>query len=95
MTTYTIQPDSDKYLEAARSVINKYRLPIHGVSKWWDVGGTGDYNAREEFQRLWWLEYGCLIMVPDYHYFGLRTPVKIEWSPGSDESLVLFLLRWS
>ncbi len=93
MTSYTIQPDSTQYLDAAKAVIKKHRLPIRGVSEWWDIGGT-DNIAREEFQRLWWLEYGCLVMVPDYHYFGLWSPVEIEWPPGSDKELALFLLRW-
>jgi hypothetical protein len=94
MTTYTIQPDSIEYLDAARAVINKHRLPVRRVSEWWDIGGT-DNLVREEFQRLWWLDYGCLVMVPNYHYFGLWAPVEIEWPPGSDKDHALFILRWS
>ena len=90
MTTYKIQPDSEEWLDAARHIIKKYSLNVC-ADEWWDIG---DSKVREEFQRLWWIEFASVINVPEFSYFGLWEPVSIHWSADHDRDLVAFILRW-
>jgi hypothetical protein len=49
---------------------------------------------REEFTRLWWIEYGSLLHFADYHDpKSEQGKAHVIWPDERD--LVLWILRWS
>jgi hypothetical protein len=50
-------------------------------------------KKREEFMRLWWIEFGSLVYVPEPHEKDQR--IKIIWPDKTNKDYMSFLLRWA
>lgn len=91
MITASFHADEDRdYYAAAEFILQKYNFTPR-APHWYFIG---EHGVREEFMRAWWIEFGGIIMVPDYDIFGTGDErIRLAWR-DDDPNFVLFSLRW-
>ena len=92
MIKYSYRYNDPVLVKAALWLAKKNNL--NGDVFWLTMALRNSRNFREEFTRLWWIEYGSLLHFADYYDSeSERGKAHVIWP--NERDLVMFLLRWA
>ena len=94
MTKYSYNYSDPVLVKASIWLAKKNKLIDGDVAIWLPMYLRDSRKFREEFTRLWWIEYGSLLHFADYHDpKSEQGKAHVIWPDERD--LVMFLLRWA